>query len=131
MKKLFEKFFGKKDELVGEWATTNEGGFQMLMATVMQLKADGTGKMVSWGSGMEGEPYGYEHEVKWERLGDNRIKIKTTGSQDFQTVDYVLEEFTGAYNLKYDMLYEPGFGLAKSHGIRGFWNTPGEFFRRK
>lgn len=126
---LFKKLFQEKDELVGRWETTNEGGFQIVMGSVLELNADGTGCTESWGHGAD-EPYEYKQEILWERVATNVIKIKDKEDPDFTLVQYAMEDYTGAYDLKYSKLYELNYYL-KQQGLIGFWGIPQELFRRK
>lgn len=88
------------------------------------------GTLLSWGSGIDDEPYEFKSELLWERVADKVMRIKNAEDEHFTTVTYSLEPYIGAYKFKYDRLYEPGNHLEK-HGLKGIWNIPGELFRRK
>ena len=129
MRKFFRKLFPSEDELVGHWETTNEGGFQMLGGSKLDLDADGTGSLVSWGHGQD-EPFESSEKIVWGRVDKNTIRIKLGNERDFTPVTYVLEKYQDPYSSRYDKLYDPNYNL-RHLNMQGIWNIPGELYRRR
>ncbi len=128
---LFKKLFKKErgDELIGIWQTTNEVGFHIVMGSELVLNADGTGSEYSWGHG-EDEPYEYRYELLWQRKSATTIAIKNVDEAHFTDVVYKMETYIGSYNMRYDMIYEPGQKMEKWN-MQAFWIIPGALYRKK
>jgi hypothetical protein len=129
MKMFFKRLFKTEDELIGHWETSNEGGFQMLGGSKLDLHPDGTGSLVSWGLGQD-EPFEYSDKLFWERVNNKTIKIKLENDKEFSTVSYLLKDHSDAYSIKYAKLYDPNYKL-KHLNILGLWRVSGELYRRR
>lgn len=129
MIQLIKNLFRPKDELVGEWTTTEEGGVHQLGGSRLRLLGNGKGTLESWGLG-EDDPFEYTDQIEWKRVGRETIKIKESKDSEFDLVRYKIELYQGPYGALYDMLYDPEFELVNSDK-RGIWTIPGELFKRK
>lgn len=131
MMKIFKRFFKPKDELIGTWETTNEGGFQIVMGSKLVLNKNGLGKYTSWGGDDEND---YTNEksrtIFWKRINKSRIGIKFSDASNFDEINYVIKTYKGAYGILYDELFNPEQALGKTT-INGFWVIPSELYRMK
>ena len=130
--KSIAKYFTSKDELIGDWQSTDEGGFQMLAGAQLVLNEDGTGINRGWGSDENNEPFNFFEKVIWKRVDKNRIAIKREEyDKEFQIVEYVMEEYEGQYKQQFDMIYEPKRKNFGSTNLTFFWTIPYELYRKK
>lgn len=115
-----------RDELIGDWETTSEGGFQVVMGSRLTFRRDGTGSLESWGEQFENSD---SDEFLWLRVSSKRIEIKRVNHSSFTEVTYKIEEYINPYGNLYFELTEPSYNLC-NRGIKGFWNIPGELYRK-
>ena len=127
---FIKRLLNLEDEFVGIWGTSNDGGWGMLSGSQLIIKSNGKGTMTSWGHGAE-EPFNFESDIEWFRKSKNQIAIKNSEDEKFAIVDYILETYTSGYNQKFYLLYDPNYSLLKTRNINGFWEIPGELYRKR
>ena len=126
---MFKRLFKGKDELIGAWKTSNEGGLWQVGGSTLEFREDGTGKLNGWGIG-DDEPFEFSKEIEWKRMDKKTIHIKILEDHDFELVSYIIESSMGAYHEKFDKLYDPNYQLADTD-LKGFWKVPEALFRKK
>jgi hypothetical protein len=98
-----------EDELIGTWHNNAEdgSGLNAIWGYGIEFRKDGTGSYYGWG--MEDNN---EVSFEWMRTGTASIEIKTYDESTWQTANYSISDFIGAYNGKYKKLTtEDGEGL--------------------
>ena len=130
--KLFRKLIGLfQDELIGGWynGADDGSGFNEIWGYGLEFKSGGKGLHHHWGSDFD--DIGIEKNLtrndtfNWIRIDHKKIKIKFSDEQDdsWQEFEYIISDFTGAYEAKY-------YKIVKK-GTENFWSSPGPLYKLK
>lgn len=104
----------KKDELIGDWssgAAAASAYHDMFQGFSLEFKEDGTGIRQDWQDGSEETKtvnFQPETPFSWQRIDENRIKIKLDAAENWEEIEYDLTEFYGEYDILYDKLVIAG-----------------------
>jgi hypothetical protein len=105
-----------KDELCGEWTTSDGSGFYGIMGSWMIIRPNGTGNYESWSNSGEDNSYNYSGEFNWERIDKNKIAFNESDTESIEIIEYDLSVMNGSKELT---SLQPELSKVK---IESFWN---------
>lgn len=119
----------KKDDLIGNWssgAAAESAYHDMFQGFNLEFKINGTGIQQTWKDGSEEtKTVNFQPEIPflWQRIDDNRIKIKFDTAENWDEIEYEITTFQGEYELLYDKLV--------LKGTETFWQCDEPIYRAK